>query len=65
MVSGKAFVSIGAKCLLDDEEFGGEPEELSRHLEAEIANFVRLAPKLYSRSLAAWCAIEVMSVDWM
>jgi len=60
----KAFVSIGAKCLLDDEEFG-EPDELCRHLEAETAHFVCLAPKLYSRSLGAWCAIEVMSVDWM
>jgi hypothetical protein len=26
---------------------------------------VRLAPKLYSRSLGPWCAIEIMSVDWM
>jgi pyrroloquinoline quinone (PQQ) biosynthesis protein C len=60
----RAFISIGAKCLLEDEKFG-EPEELSRHLDAETAHFVRLAPKLYSRSLGPWCAIEVMSVDWM
>lgn len=60
----KAFVSIGAKCLINDEEFGN-PEELSQHLEAETARFVRLVPKLYSRSLGPWCAIEVMSVDWM
>jgi pyrroloquinoline quinone (PQQ) biosynthesis protein C len=60
----RAFVSVGARCLLDDEEFG-EAKELSRHLEAETADFVRLAPKLYSRSLGAWCAIEVMSADWM
>lgn len=60
----RAFRSIGAKCLLDDEEFG-EPGELCHYLEAETAQFVRLAPKLYARSLGAWCAVEVLSVDWM
>jgi pyrroloquinoline quinone (PQQ) biosynthesis protein C len=60
----RAFESIGAKCRLSDEEFG-EPELLSRHLEAETAHFVRLAPKLYSRSLGPWCAIEALSLDWM
>jgi hypothetical protein len=60
----RAFVSIGAKCRLADEEFC-EPEQLSCHLDAETASFVRLAPKLYSRSLGPWCAIEIMSVDWM
>jgi pyrroloquinoline quinone (PQQ) biosynthesis protein C len=60
----RAFRSIGAKCLLDDEEFG-EPAELCHYLEAETAHFVRLAPKLYSRSLGPWCAIEALSVDWM
>jgi hypothetical protein len=60
----RAFLSIGAQCLLDEEEFG-EPSELCHYLEAETAQFVRLAPKLYSRSLGPWCAIEVLSVDWM
>lgn len=60
----RAFRSIGAQCLLDDEEFG-EPGELCHYLEAETADFVRLAPKLYSRSLGAWCAVEMLSVDWM
>lgn len=60
----RAFLSIGAKCLLDDEQFG-EPNELSQKLEAETAEFVRLATKVYSRSLGPWCAIEIMSVDWM
>jgi pyrroloquinoline quinone (PQQ) biosynthesis protein C len=60
----RAFRSIGAACLLDDEEFG-ELGELCHYLEAETADFVRLAPKLYSRSLGAWCAIEMLSVDWM
>jgi pyrroloquinoline quinone (PQQ) biosynthesis protein C len=60
----RAFESIGAKCRLADEEFG-EPARLSGHLEAETAYFVSLAPKLYSRSLGPWCAIEIMSVDWM
>lgn len=60
----KAFRSIGAKCLLEDEEFG-DPAELCHYLEAETADFVRLAPKLYSRSLGPWCAVEMLSVDWM
>jgi hypothetical protein len=60
----RAFRNIGAKCLLEDEEFG-ETEELCRHLDAETAHFVRLAQKLYSQSLGPWCAVEVMSVDWM
>jgi hypothetical protein len=60
----RAFQNIGAKLLLDDDEFGA-PEELCRHLDPETAHFVRLAQKLYSRSLGPWCAVEVMSVDWM
>jgi len=60
----RAFRNVGARLLLDDEEFGA-PEELCRHLDAETAHFVRLAQKLYSRSLGPWCAVEVMSVDWM
>jgi hypothetical protein len=60
----RAFLAIGAKCLLDDEEFG-EPGELCHYIEGETAQFVRLAYKLYSRSLGPWCAVEVMSVDWM
>jgi len=60
----RAFRSIGAACLLDDEEFG-ELGELCHYLEAETAEFVRLAPKLYSRSLGAWCAVETLSADWM
>ena len=43
----------------------GDPDELSRHLEAETAHFVRIARPLYSRSLAPWCAVETLSVDWM
>jgi pyrroloquinoline quinone (PQQ) biosynthesis protein C len=60
----RAFRSIGAECLLDDEEFG-ELGELCHYLEAETADFVRLAPKLYARSLGAWCAVEMLSADWM
>ena len=60
----RAFLGIGAKCVLDEEEFG-EPGELCHYLEGETAHFVRLVPKLYSRSLGAWCAIEMLSVDWM
>src|SRR5438874_902628 len=60
----RAFRNIGAQCVLDDEAFA-EPEELCRHVDGEAAQFVRLAKTLYSRSLGPWCAIEVMSVDWM
>jgi hypothetical protein len=60
----RAFRNIGAECLLGDEQFG-DPDELCRYLDGETAHFVRLAKTLYSRSLGPWCAIEVMSVDWM
>jgi hypothetical protein len=60
----RAFRNIGAQSVLQDEEFG-DPQQLSHHLDAETARFVRLAQILYSQSLGPWCAIEVMSVDWM
>src|SRR5690349_17241284 len=60
----RAFKNIGAKIKVSDEEFGGH-EELCRHLDSDTAHFVRLAKKLYSRSLGPWCSVEVMSVDWM
>jgi hypothetical protein len=60
----RAFRNIGAQCLLDDEMFG-DPTLLCRRLDGETANFVRLAPVLYARSLGPWCMVETMSVDWM
>jgi hypothetical protein len=60
----RAFLNIGAKSLLADEEFG-DPEELCGHLDAETVHFVRLVRELYGRSLGPWCAVEVLSVDWM
>ena len=60
----RAFHNIGAKFVLADEEFG-DLEELCRHLDAETVRFVRLARELYRRSLGPWCAVEVLSVDWM
>src|SRR5437763_14991151 len=60
----RAFRNIGAKLKIGDEDFG-EHDELCQHLDAETAHFVRLAGKLYTRSLGPWCAVEVMSVDWM
>lgn len=60
----RAFRSIGAACVLDDEAFS-DPNELSCSLDGEAAEFVRLAKPLYSRSLGPWCVVEVMSVDWM
>ena len=60
----RAFLNIGAKSLLADEEFG-DPEKLCDHLDAETVHFVRLTRELYGRSLGPWCAVEVLSVDWM
>ena len=60
----RAFRNIGAKLALDDEEFG-DVEELCQHLTGQTAQFVRLTKQLYSRSLGPWCAVEVMSVDWL
>jgi hypothetical protein len=60
----RAFLNIGAKSLLADEEFG-DPDELCGHLDAETVHFVRLVQELYARSLGPWCAVEVLSVDWM
>jgi hypothetical protein len=60
----RAFRNIGAHLTLTDEQFGS-PEDLSRHLDQETAHFVQLAQRLYSRSLGPWCAVEMLSVDWM
>lgn len=60
----RAFRNIGAQMPLGDEDFG-DPEELCRHLDPGTAHFVRLARNLYARSLGPWCAVEVMSDDWI
>jgi hypothetical protein len=60
----RAFRNIGARLVLEDEEFG-DAEELCRHLDPQTARFVQLAQSLYARSLGAWCIVEVMSDDWM
>ncbi len=60
----RAFRNIGAESVLGDEEFG-DPGKLSSYVNAETLRFVRLARKLYPRSLGPWCAVEIMSVDWM
>jgi hypothetical protein len=60
----RAFLKIGAKALLADEEFG-DPDKLCAHLDAETVHFVRLVQELYARSLGPWCTVEVLSVDWM
>ena len=60
----RAFRNIGARLVLDDEEFS-DVEDLCRHLDSQTARFVQLARSLYARSLGAWCVVEVMSDDWM
>ncbi len=60
----RVFKNIGAAVVLEDEEFGA-PEELCQRLDPKTAEFVRLAQRLYARSLGAWCVVELMSDDWM
>jgi pyrroloquinoline quinone (PQQ) biosynthesis protein C len=60
----RAFRNIGAHLPLADEEFGSH-EDLCRHLDPETAHFVQVAQRLYCRSLGPWCAVEMLSVDWM
>jgi pyrroloquinoline quinone (PQQ) biosynthesis protein C len=60
----RMFRQIGASIAIGDDEFG-DLAELCRKLDRATAHFVRLARVLYSRSLGAWCVVEVMSDDWM
>jgi hypothetical protein len=60
----RAFRGLGADMPLADDAFG-DLEELCRRLDADTAQFVRLAKSLYSRSLGAWCVVEIMSNEWM
>jgi pyrroloquinoline quinone (PQQ) biosynthesis protein C len=60
----RAFRRMGARLLLNDEEFGSASELVPR-LDGETAKFVHLVPELYARSLGPWCIVEVLSDDWM
>ncbi len=60
----RAFKNIGAACPIGDEDFG-DSDELALRLDPATAAFVRLAKKLYARSLGPWCIVETMSDDWM
>jgi pyrroloquinoline quinone (PQQ) biosynthesis protein C len=60
----RAFRRIGAAMPLGDDEFG-DLDELCTKLDRSTAQFVRLAKVLYTRSLGAWCVVEVMSDNWM
>lgn len=60
----RAFRRMGARLLLEDEEFGNAAE-LAPRLEGEAAQFVKLVPQLYARSLGPWCIVEVLSDNWM
>ncbi|HTW72266.1 MAG TPA: hypothetical protein VME47_20455 [Acetobacteraceae bacterium] len=60
----RAFQHMGAKLMLDDEEFGAATQ-LCRHLDPETSRFVQLAGTLYGRSLGPWCVVELMSDWWM
>jgi pyrroloquinoline quinone (PQQ) biosynthesis protein C len=60
----RAFRRMGARLLLDDEEFG-DAGQLAHRLDGEAAQFVKLVPELYARSLGPWCIVEVLSDNWM
>ena len=60
----RAFQAIGAVCPIEEQAFD-DGTELTRHLDARTAAFVRLAKTLYARSLGPWCVVETMSDDWM
>jgi hypothetical protein len=60
----RAFRSLGAEMPLADDAFG-DLDELCTRLDADTAQFVRLAKSLYARSLGAWCVVEILSNEWM
>ncbi|MBF2064966.1 MAG: hypothetical protein IGS39_11170 [Calothrix sp. C42_A2020_038] len=60
----RAFVHMGAKILIDDEEFGSL-DKLQNVLDPITANFISLVQNLYPKSLGAWCVIEMFADDWM
>lgn len=60
----RAFKNLGAACPIGDEDFG-DSDELALRLDPATAAFIRLAKRLYARSLGPWCIVETMSDDWM
>jgi hypothetical protein len=60
----RAFRNMGARLILDDEEFG-DLDLLCPRLDPGIARFVKLVQTLYPRSLGPWCIVEALSDDWM
>jgi hypothetical protein len=59
-----AFRNLGARLMLDDEQFG-DLDELCRVLDDQTAEFVRTVKTLYARSLGPWCVVEMLSDNWM
>jgi hypothetical protein len=60
----KVFKNMGAKLLLEDEDFG-ELDILCDHLDPDTKLFVTTVKTLYPRSLGPWCIVELLSDDWM
>ncbi|BAY13562.1 hypothetical protein [Calothrix sp. NIES-2098] len=60
----RAFANMGAKFIIQDEEFGSL-DELQKILDPTTANFVSLVEKIYPQSLGPWCVIEMFAHDWM
>lgn len=60
----RAFVQMGAKILIDDEEFGSL-NKLKNILDPVTAEFILLIQNLYPQSLGPWCVIEMFADDWM
>ncbi len=60
----RAFANMGAKLVIQDEEFGSL-DELQKVLDPTTANFVSLVKNIYPQSLGPWCVIEMFAHDWM
>jgi hypothetical protein len=60
----RAFRNLGARLPLADDDFG-DLDELVHRLDPETARFVSLVRDLYPRSLGPWCAVELLSDDFL
>jgi hypothetical protein len=60
----RAFAKMGAKFILQDEEFGSL-DQLKIILDPTTAKFVTLVQDIYPQSLGPWCVIEMFAHDWM
>lgn len=60
----RAFLKLGAKQKLDDEEFG-DLDSMQDKVDPKTAGFIEAVKGMYAKSLGPWAVVEVMSDDWM